>query len=215
MASSGDALPPCGVPSSTRVRFPSSSTPALSHFWISRTTRRSAIRTGRVPPARCPGRVLLLQVSFGQTASLRPLRGRLPSLVWGLLGYYRSVRLPRFVHHRRASLDFPMHPRAINAQGKPGISRFPCEVLTYVHGVCDRAGLPDTSRYRCPGWGLPLLLTASASRRNAVSRLSTRPARSPVNASTPPSRAAQHDSGPLWFAKPLTYETFIHNTLPV
>jgi Reverse transcriptase (RNA-dependent DNA polymerase) len=35
---------PLGVPSSTRIRFPSSSTPALSHFWISRTTRRSAIR---------------------------------------------------------------------------------------------------------------------------------------------------------------------------
>ena len=28
----------------TRIRFPSSSTPALSHFWINRTTRRSAIR---------------------------------------------------------------------------------------------------------------------------------------------------------------------------
>ncbi len=37
----------------------------------------------------------------------------------------------------------------------------------------------------------------------------------PANASTPPSRAAPHDSGPLWFATPSTYETFIHNTLPV
>ncbi len=37
-------LPPWGVPSSLHVRVPSSSTPALSHFWISRTTRRSAIR---------------------------------------------------------------------------------------------------------------------------------------------------------------------------
>jgi len=37
----------------------------------------------------------------------------------------------------------------------------------------------------------------------------------PANASTPPSRAAPHDSGPWWFAKPSTYETFIHNTLPV
>src|SRR5712691_5562310 len=44
LANSGDALPPWGVPSSTRIRFPSSSTPALSHFWIKRTTRRSAIR---------------------------------------------------------------------------------------------------------------------------------------------------------------------------
>src|SRR5437588_144704 len=31
-------------PFSIRIRFPSSSTPALSHFWINRTTRRSATR---------------------------------------------------------------------------------------------------------------------------------------------------------------------------
>jgi hypothetical protein len=37
----------------------------------------------------------------------------------------------------------------------------------------------------------------------------------PVNASTPPWRAAPHDSGPLWFATPSTYETFFHDTLPV
>src|SRR6266566_749848 len=43
-ASSGEALPPCGVPCSTCIRCPSSSTPAFSHFWMSRTTRRSAIR---------------------------------------------------------------------------------------------------------------------------------------------------------------------------
>src|SRR5258705_385373 len=48
---------------------------------------------------------------------------------------------------------------------------------------------------------------------NFLSR--SRPARPPANASTPPSRAAPHDSGPLWFATPSTNETFIHNTLPV
>src|SRR5439155_572619 len=37
-------LPPCTVPTSLRVRVPSSSTPAFSHFWMSRTTRRSATR---------------------------------------------------------------------------------------------------------------------------------------------------------------------------
>jgi hypothetical protein len=70
-----------------------------------------------------------------------------------------------------------------------------------VHGVCDRAGLRCTSRYRCTGWGLPHLLTASASRRNVLTRLNTRPARSLVNASTPPSRAAPHDSGPMWVGR--------------
>src|SRR6516162_5002319 len=44
-----------------------------------------------------------------------------------------------------------------------GISRFPGEMLSYVHGVYDRAGPRHTSRYRCAWWCLPLLLTASAS----------------------------------------------------
>jgi len=85
-----------------------------------------------------------------------------------------------------------MRPEATAALGGPGISRFPREVSTYVLGVSDRAGLWHTSRYRCTRWGLPLLLTASASRRKVLTRLNTRPARSPVNASTPPSRAAPH-----------------------
>ncbi len=38
-------------------------------------------RTERVRPARCPGRVLLWQVPFGQTASLHLLRHRLPGFV--------------------------------------------------------------------------------------------------------------------------------------
>src|SRR6266849_4530716 len=141
-------------------------------------------RTRRVAPARCPGRVLLWQVPFGQPSSLRPLRNRLPGVVRGLLRYYRAVRLPRSVRHRRTSLDFPTRPRATAALGGLGISRFPCEVSAYVLGVSDRAGLWHTSRYRCTRWGLPLSPTASASRSEFLTRLNTRPARSPVNAST-------------------------------
>src|SRR6266404_3603904 len=63
-------------------------------------------RTRRVHPARCPGRVLLWQVPFGQSSSLRPLRCRLPGFVRGLLRYYRSVRLPMSVHHRRGLVVF-------------------------------------------------------------------------------------------------------------
>jgi hypothetical protein len=48
-----------------------------------------------------------------------------------------------------------------------------------------------------------------------LSRLDTRPARTPVNASATPSRAAPHDSGPVWLATPSLYDSFIHNTLPV
>src|SRR5437773_2873182 len=172
-------------------------------------------RTGRIFPARCPGRVLLWQVPFGQTLSLHPLRHRLPGVVRGLLRYYRAVRLPRSVRHRRTSLDFPMRPEATAARGGLGISRFPREVSAYVHGVSDRAGLWRTSRYRCTRWGLPLLLTASASRRKVLTRLNTRPARSPVNASTLPSRATPHDSGPMWVATSHSYDFFIHYTSPV
>src|ERR1019366_1173663 len=38
-------------------------------------------RTGRALPAQSPGRVLLLQVPFGQTSSLHLLRHRLPGVV--------------------------------------------------------------------------------------------------------------------------------------
>ncbi len=48
--------------------------------------------TGRVFPARCPGRVLLWQVPFGQPSSLHPLRHRFPGFVRGLHRYYRAVR---------------------------------------------------------------------------------------------------------------------------
>jgi len=48
-----------------------------------------------------------------------------------------------------------------------------------------------------------------------LSRLDTRPARSPVNASPPASRPTAHDSGPVWVATPSPYETSIRNTSPV
>src|SRR6266849_4158965 len=147
-------------------------------------------RTRRVFPARCPGRVLLWQVPFGETPSLLPLLRRLSGIVQRLPRYSGSVRPPRSVRHRRTSLDFPTRPKATAALGGLGTSRFPCEVLAYVHGVSDRVGLWHTSRYRCTRWGLPLSPTASASRRKFLTRLNTRPARSPVNASTLPLQAA-------------------------
>src|SRR5467141_3534696 len=172
-------------------------------------------RTRRVAPARCPERVLLWQVPFGPPSSLRPLRNRLPGVVRGLLRYYRAVRLPRSVRHRRTSLDFPMRPEATAALGGLGISRFPREVSAYVLGVSDRVGLWHTSRYRCTRWSLPHTPTASASRRKVLTRLNTRPARSPVNASTPPLRVTPHDSGPMWVATSHSCDFCIHYTSPV
>ena len=172
-------------------------------------------RTGRVFPARCPERVLLRQVPFGQPSSLHPLRHRLSGVVRRLPRYCRAVRLPRSVRHRRASLDFPMRPRANATLGGLGTSRFPREVSPYVHGVFDRAGLWHASRYRRIRWCLPPSPTASASRSNFLTRLNTRPARSPVNASTLLLRTAPHDSGPMWVANPLSYDCCIHYTSPV
>jgi hypothetical protein len=172
-------------------------------------------RTERAFPARCPGRVLLWQVSFGQAPSLHPLHDRLPGVVRGLRRYCGPVRLPMLVHRRRTSLDFPTRPTAPLAAGEHGTSRLPHEVRSYVHGVSDRAGPRSVSPYRRTRWCLPLSPTASASRRKLLSRLNTRPARAPVNASTPPLQTAPHDSGSVWVASPLPYDSFNHYTSPV
>jgi hypothetical protein len=154
--------------------------------------------------------------AFGYDAPHPSARGTLTLLNNVLLSTHcGSVRLPVFFHHRRTSLDFPTRPASLPAPGGHGISRFPVEMLPYVPGVSDRGGPRSASRYRRPGCCLRLSPTAPASRRNCLTRLNTRPARSPVNASTPPSRAAPQDSGPLWVANPSTYDSFIHYTLPV
>src|SRR5262249_17132156 len=133
------------------------------------------------------------------------------SLVRRLRRYYGPVRLPVVVHHRRTSLDFPMRPVAPSATGRHGLSRFSRGVYSDMHGVSDRAGLRRVLRWRRTGYGLPTSSTASASRRSFLSRLYTRPARPPVNAS----RTAAHDSGPAWAANPSPYDSFIRNTSPV
>ena len=161
------------------------------------------------------GHVLVVQIPFGQAPSLRPLRDRLPGVVRGLRRYYRPVRLPVSVHHRRVSLDFPTRPATPSAAGGHWISRFSREVFPYMHGVCDRAGSRPISRWRWTGCGLPRTSTASAPRSKLLSRLNTRPARTPVNASPLPLRATVHDSGPSWAANPSTYDSFIHYTSPV
>src|SRR4029077_9253550 len=179
-------------------------------------------RAGRAFPALSPERVALGRVPLGPFPLLRRLRCRSLGFVRQLRRFYETVRLPASVRHRRSSFDFPIRSAVLSSADRRGISRFPNKVLAYMHGVSDRAGSWYTLRWRCTRYCLPTFSNASASRstcclrsRAWISRLNTRPVRSPVNASTPPSRAAPHDSGPLWFATPSTYETFIHYTLPV
>ena len=118
-------------------------------------------------------------------------------------------------HHRRASVDFPTRPAGPSPTGDQGLSRFSREVCPGMLGVSDRAGLHRVWPYRRAGCGLPPSSTASASRSEVLSRLNTRPARSPVNASPPPLRAHTPDSGPVWVATPSPCDSFIHYTSPV
>ena len=156
----------------------------------------------------------LPSIPSAEDGSGRQRSSRFPSpVVRGLHGYYGAIRLPAFVHHRRTSEDFPMRPVPWGT-GKRGISRVPREAFPHMHGVSDRAGFRRASRWRHAGCCLPHLLTASAPRREFLSRLNTRPARTPVNASPSPLRTTTHDSGPLWAANPSTYDSFIHNTSP-
>jgi hypothetical protein len=106
-------------------------------------------------------------------------------------------------------------PLAPSALDQHRTSRFSCKVFPYMRGASDRAGPACNSRSRCTPYCLPHLRTASASRSKSISRLNTRPALSPVNASTAASRPPPYDSGPLRVASPSTYDSSIHYTSPV
>src|SRR6266446_9348871 len=179
-------------------------------------------RAGHVFPALCPGHVTLEHLPLGQSPFLHCLRSRTGGFVRQLRKYYGTVRLPVFVHHRCASLDFPMRSGIPSLPDKHGISRFPLKMLTYMLRVSDRAGSKSVSRYRRLQSCLPLSSTASAPQSShrwrdggSISRLHTWPARTPVNASLVPLRTTKmHDSGSVWVACPSLHETSIHNTLP-
>ena len=99
-------------------------------------------------------------------------------------------------------------------QADPGISRLPREMLRCVRRVSDHAEYGNPLRYRDASCCLPPVITTSALGRIKFSRLNTRPALSPVNASTTTLRSSPHDSGPTWLAAPSLHETFIHCTSP-
>src|ERR1039458_5653794 len=104
----------------------------------------------------------LTPLLLGQTPSLHPLRSRwrTTGLVRRLHRYYGPVRLPGFVHRRRALLG---SRRGLGQnQAEPGISRLPngglsppCEVLACVHGVSDHAESGRISRWRSARCCLP------------------------------------------------------------
>jgi len=125
-----------------------------------------------------------------------------PDLVRQLPRYYAAVRLLSTMAHRRTPSGFPMRSALDVAEGAE-ISRFPREMCPRMHGVSDCAGSAPASPKRQARCGLRHVSTASAPRTTrsfrhgaCISRLNTRPARTPVNASPTPSRMCTHDSGP-------------------
>ena len=171
--------------------------------------------TGRTYPAQCPGPAARTQIPFDQPPSLHLLRSALRrQFVHRLRQYYAAVRLPAPVHHRRASLDFTMRPKRASLGGRR-ISRFSRRLFPCMPGVSDLAGVRQPLPLRPGDCCLPRLIKRSASRTKFISRLNTRPARSPVNASPNESLHSTHDSEPLWLARPSTYDSFIHYNLPV
>ena len=95
----------------------------------------------------------------------------------------------------------PLGPRALLVADSR-ISRFPCIRLPCVLGVFDH-GEPTWSfaLYGSSGVAFRLLRLRRHPQIRFLSRLNTRPALSPVNASPTPLRLPAHDSGPRRLAK--------------
>src|SRR5207244_6552034 len=122
-----------------------------------------------------------------------PLLRPLPS-------YHGEVRLPPSVRLRLPPSGLPDAGRRANGPTvRKEISRFPRGERTRMLGSSTTRGR-TRSRMTSP----PVLpsadATASAPWTFELSRLNTQPTRSPVNASTPASRRAPHDSGPVSLA---------------
>ena len=171
--------------------------------------------TGHDMPVQSPVRVSLELVPFDQSPSLHPLRdGWWSRLVRELRGYYGSVRLPVFVHRQITSWDL-LTRSARPLADKHRLSRFSRRLFLYMLRVFDRAGFGSPSRLRDFRYGLPLPPTVSAPWSKVISRLNGWPVHAFVNASRLASRPTAHDSRSVWFVRPLPYDSFIHDNLPV
>jgi hypothetical protein len=81
-------------------------------------------------------------LAFGYGALRPSASGTSPRLNTSLpSAHYGPVRLPRAVHRRRVSWDFPTRPVGPSPTAGPGLSRLSREVCPYMLRVSDRAGL--------------------------------------------------------------------------
>ncbi len=107
----------------------------------------------------------------------------------------------------------PPNPSRLKADMGPPGSRIGC--FRTCSGSTTAQGLNGSRAIDPPSVAFHLSHSVSTLKLNRISRLHTRPARTPVNASPPPSQAEAHDSGPMWLATPSSYDSFIHTILPV
>ncbi len=145
-------------------------------------------------------------------SSAFPLTSRLPSIrsaaclrrrfVRRLLRYYAAVRLPIVVHHRRSSIDFPTRPAAPSlARGQRPDLPVPAQyVSAHARGLRPRGAC--CTRLSRQQSCLRVIAEALGTPDSALSRLNTRPMRSPVNASPAELLLPTHDSEPDWLARP-------------
>ena len=156
------------------------------------------------------------RVSLGRSPSLHHLRRPALGVVRRLRRYYGTVRLPTIVHHGITALAFPARPAPPSRQaGDHGTSRFSHPETPRMHRFSDPAGSADGSRKRRQRCCLPPCRTTSAPRTRRLRGSIARPARTPTDASPPPSRTTTHGSGPSWIANPSMSDSLIPFSGPV
>ena len=129
------------------------------------------------------------RVSLGRSPSLHHLRRPALGVVRQLRRYYGTVRLPTIVHHGITASAFPARPAQPSPRaGDHGTSRFSRPEIPYMHRFFDPAGSADGSRKRRRRCCLPHCKTASAPQTRRFRGSIARPARTPTDASPPPSR---------------------------
>ena len=145
-------------------------------------------RAGRVGPALCPGHVALRRVPLGPLPSLPHLRRLCRGGVRRVPGYYEAVRLPVLVHHRRASADFAMRPWCVPRQARdlPVPGR---DASARARGLRPRRVRIHLALAMDAMWPSAYFHSVGTLEVKRISRLNTRPARPPVNASPASLRA--------------------------
>ena len=122
----------------------------------------------------------------------------------------RNRRTSQIVHHGITTLAFPARPAPPSRRADDHrTSRFSRPEIPYMHRFFDPAGSADGSRKRRHRCCLPPCRTASAPRARRFRGSIARPARTPTDASPPPSRTTTRGSGPPWLATPSMLDSLI------